>query len=396
MRSSMPLLVCFLGLATACSSADTKETVPPGDTGCKADSDCAGTPDTPLCDAEAKSCVALPLGYQIGYRDGTPASVIFTVIYEPDKQRSPTDLAFNPSKPEELWVVNQGDDSVIVMQKPGEPDVTSKRYHDPDAKHFMDRPPAISFGAMSENWGQTFGVCGDSDNGGNYFMGPALFSADLSIFAKPTPDGLGSHIDMLHSTSFCRGIAHVDANVYWTFNSQKKSLDKYDFHEDHGPGNDDHSDGEIYRYVKTQVLGVDDVPSHLFFEPSDQMLYVADTGNKRIAKLDTTTGTVGSSFSGDEQIKARKYVNDAVLVDVVPPGTLEAPSGIEIEGEVLFVSDNATSKFYAFRRDTGELLRSLDTGMPPGSLAGFTISPNDGKVYFVNMNDSRVYRIDPM
>ena len=51
------------------------------------------------------------------------------------------------------------------------------------AMHFMHLPPAIAFGA-----GDTFGTCGDGDNSGSNFMGPALFSADPAVFAKPTPD----------------------------------------------------------------------------------------------------------------------------------------------------------------------------------------------------------------
>jgi DNA-binding beta-propeller fold protein YncE len=319
--------------------------------------------------------------------------VDFAIVYEPDKPRQPTDLAFNPSQLDQLWVVNRYDDSAIVIDRPGQTDMASVRYHDPDASHFMDKPPALDFGAVSEQWGQTWATCGDSDNGGNYFMGPALFSARLDIFAKPTPDGLGSHLDMLHDSPFCRGIAHVEANVYWVFNSYGRALDKYDFHQDHGPGNDDHSDGEVFRYVAGSVLGVDGSPSHVFYHPDDGMLYVADTGNKRIAKLDPSTGTPGATFAGLEPVATRRIVDGAVLTDVVPPGVVEMPSGLEISGGVLYVTDRATSRFLAFQLD-GTLVRTLDTAMPPDSLAGFTFGP-DGRIYFVNTIDGRVYRIDP-
>ena len=315
-------------------------------------------------------------------------------VYETPTPRQPTDLAFNPAKPTELWVVNRKDDSVVIIQNPGTPEAEAIRRKDPAADHFMNKPPAIAFGAMTEEWGQTWGTCGDGDNGGNDFMGAALFSADPAVFAKPTPEGLGSHLDMLHSTTFCRGIAHVEANVYWVFNSDKKSLDYYDFQKDHGPGKDDHSDGEIFRYALGKVLGVDGVPSHLFYSPDDLHLYVADTGNKRIAKLDTTSGTVGKSFQGAEPVVTRKHVDGAVLVDVVPPGTLEEPSGIELHNDLIYVTDRATSRFHVFDL-TGKPVRHLDTGLPTGSLAGFTFGP-DGKIYFVDYITSRVYRIDPI
>jgi outer membrane protein assembly factor BamB len=313
-------------------------------------------------------------------------------VYEPDAPRQPTDLAFNSDNPSELWVVNR-DGSVLIIEHPGEENATSIRRRDPAADHFMDHPPALAWGTDSAMWGPTWGVCSDGNNGGDYFVGPSLMPGSLDIFAKPTPKGLGSHLDMLHSTAYCRGIAHVLANIYWVFNSDKGSLDKYDFHKDHGPGNDDHSDGEIWRYATGAVQGVDDVPSHLFYDADDQYLYIADTGNKRIAKLDTTKGTMGPSFPGSEDIQTRRMVNGAVVVDVVSTGLLSAPSGLEIRGGLLFVSDNATSKFHVFDK-MGKLIRSLDTGLPPQSLAGLAFG-QDGKAYFTNLQDSRVYRIDP-
>ena len=200
---------------------------------------------------------------------------------------------------------------------------------------------------------------------------------------------------MLHSTTFCRGIAHVQDNQYFVFNSTKKSLDKYDFAHDHGPGMDDHSDGDIYRYVAGSVLGVEDVSSHMIYDATTAQLYVADTGNARIAKLDTLSGTVGKSFSGFEPVNVRKEVDGAVLTDVVPPGTLEMPSGIELYEGLLYVTDAATSRFYVFDLE-GQLIRHLDTGLPPGSLSGFAFGPDDGKVYFVDTISARAYRIDPL
>ena len=363
---------------------------PPG--GCKANAHCAASVATPVCDVASGDCIALPPGFQIGHGDSSPTSVSFVLVHEQDMLRQPTDLAFNPSKPTELWVVNRLDDSTIIIQSPGAPEMTSERRHDPAASHFMDRPPAIAFGAVDDEWGQTFAVCGDSDNGGNDFMGAALFTADLDVYAKPTPDGLGSHLDMLHSTSFCRGLAHYEANVYFLFNADRGSIDKYDFREDHGPGADDHSDGEIYRYIRDTLTGATGIPSHLAFDPTDQQLYIADTGAARIVKLDTASGTVGSSFAGDEPA-LRRYMDDAVVADVVPPGVLASPSGLELHEDLLFVSDNATSRFYAFDLQ-GKLVRQLDTGFAPGSLAGFTFGP-DGKIYFVDMLTSRIYRLEP-
>jgi len=358
---------------------------------CASNAECASTPETPYCDSV---CLPKPAGWQIGVGDGSPTSVTFTLIADPGTPRISTDLDFNPSIPDQLWVVNSQDDSVYIVDRVGKADTAWQRKRDPAASHFMDKPPAIAFGTVVETWGQTFGVCGDSDNGGNKFMGPALFPSDLSIFTVETGTGLGSHLDMLHSTSFCRGIAHVEGNVYFAFNSDKGSLDRYDFVIDHGPGLDDHSDGIIRRYVEGQVAGVDGIPSHLDYDAETGLLYVADTGNKRVAVLDTASGTMGASFSGDEPVD-RNEMDGAMLMDLVPPGTLEAPSGILVHDGVVFVTDNATSVIYAFD-DEGAPLRFLETGLAPGSLVGLTLGIEDGLVYFVDKGTSRVYRIDPI
>lgn len=320
-----------------------------------------------------------------------------TVIYQPSTSRRPVDLAFNPSVPFHLWVLNNGDDSVEILQRPGGPNASVRRLRDPAASHFMHRPTGLAFGAVVPRWGQTFGVCGDNDNshwGTPGFMGPALFSADLSVFAQPTPGGLGSHLDMLHSTSFCRGIAHLRDNRYFVFNADKGSLDEYDFHRDHGPGMDDHADGEIYRWVQGQVQGLSGVPSHLAYSRDENVLYVADTGHRRVVALDLSTGTLGAPFPGLEKIAARRYVDGAVLTDVVPPGVLQAPSGIELHGGLLHVTDHMTSRIHVFERD-GTPVRVIDTGLPGGSLAGLAIGPHDGKIYFTDRISGRVYRVDP-
>ncbi|WP_437975201.1 hypothetical protein WMF11_45405 [Sorangium sp. So ce295] len=382
------LVLASVGLLPACSGADAD--APLSSTPrCSASPECAATPDTPLCDQALGACVELPPGSAIGVKDGSPSSVALVSVFEPNRQREPTDLAFNPERPEDLWVVNRKDDSVIIITKPGAPDGSWVRLRDPAAAHFMDQPPAIAFGHPG-----TFGVCGDNDNGGNYFMGPSLFSSDLSIFATETPDGLGSHLDMLHSSSFCKGIAHEQANVYWVFNGNDKALDRYDFAHDHGPGHDDHSDGEIYRYAAGEVLGVEAMSSHIFYSAKEERLYVADTGHKRLLKLDPTSGVPGASFDGQEPVKVRRHMDGATLIEFVPPGTLEAPSGLEVHEDLVYVTDHATSRIYAF--DTaGQVVRTLDTGLPAGSLAGITFGP-DGKLYLVDMLTSRVYRIDPI
>lgn len=383
-------------LVSACSSEPTTSSSSGGSSGtagppCNADTECSG--GTPLCDTTAKACVALPPGNEIGYRDGAAGSVAFTEIYKADAAAKLTDLAFDPQSGN-LWVIGYGDNSTHVGNGVMEGKGTWKRAVDPAAKHFMHKPPAFAM-----TGGGFWGICGDNDNSqngpANLFMGPATFSMDPNIFGKRTAGGLGSHLDMLHNSPNCKGIAHVDGSKFWVYNGYDNALDLYDFGQPHPPGGDDHSDGKIFRYAAGKVKpSTDGTSSHLFYDAEDGLLYAADTGNGRIVKLDTKSGKKGGGLDrANEPLVDEGMFDGATLEEVVPPGTLEKPSGLEINGGLLYVTDAATSQFHVFDK-SGKMIRSLSTDLPGGSLSGFTFGP-DKKIWFTDRVGGRVLRIDP-
>jgi hypothetical protein len=393
---ALPLL-----LVGACSSSqvETKATGAPVAPKCTADTECTASADQPLCEVSSGACVALPAGHEIGYRDGTSSSVTFTEIYKTSASSKLIDLEFHPERTDELWAVGYGDDSIHIGTAIGSGAPTWKHLIDPAAGHFMHKPPALAMGTPG-----LVGTCGDNDNGqnqknsdgtANLFMGPALFSTNMSILGKSTSGGLGSHVDMLHNTPLCRGIAHASATVFWVFNAYDSSIDEYNFNKQHQPGGDDHSDGEIYRFVAGKVKGATDgTSSHLFFDASDGFLYIADTGNARIVRLDTKKGTKGGALDRQyEPVKDTAMMMGTSVEEIVPAGTLAKPSGIEIHGDLVYVTDAATSTFNVYDK-TGMALRSLATDLPAGSLSGFTFGP-DEKIYFTDKVGGRILRIDP-
>ena len=125
-----------------------------------------------------------------------------------------TDLAFNPQVDGELWTVNKDDDSVVIYRDL-DSSPTAEHIIDPYALHFMEKVTSIAFGAPG-----TFATCQDGRNTyngqgqPNDFTGPTLWSSDPAIFGITNPDAvdelgfdLGSHLDMLHESPQCMGIA---------------------------------------------------------------------------------------------------------------------------------------------------------------------------------------------
>jgi len=352
--------------------------------------------------ASGTTAPAAPKAPKLGKGDGSPTSVTLTAIATSDDGlKTPTDLDWNPMKPTELWVVSFKDDSIVTIADAPTDARVSLRRRDAAATHFMPNPTGIAFGANETTFGVpgTFAACGESRNerasgSANDFMGPALWSSDPTVFAKKDPIGLGSHLDMLHNTPLCMGIAHETANRYWVTGGFNKSIDLYDFKRDHNIGQDDHSDGESYQYARGQLGYVANVPSHLVYRAATQMVYVADTGNKRILALDPKTAKESGRVRAKEKMAVSVEMDGATLTDLVPATAgLQQPSGIALDGEILYVTDHATSRIHAFSLD-GKELQKLDTGLAAGSLAGISLGP-DGKLYIVDMVDSRVLRIDP-
>ncbi len=338
---------------------------------------------------------------ELGTGDHSAGSVTLTVIATAaEGLAEPRDLAFNPLRPSELWVVSHDDDSALIIGDAAADGRTFTKRIDGYALHFFEEVTALAFGADDTTIGVpgTFASCSDSRNTyngqapPNDFMGPVLWSSDLSVYAASNPNGLGSHLDMLHNTPYCMGIAHEAEHRYWVFGGLHGSIDRYDFVTDDGIGNDDHLDGLSWRYLHGEVERVPSVPSSLVYDAPTGFLYIADSGHARITRLDTATGSEGDMLLGPET--PIQMVDGAVSEDVVAPGEgLETPSGLELHRDILFVSDHGNSRILAYDLD-GNLLNYLDTGLPAGSLGGLAFGPDD-RLYFVDLVGDRVLRIDP-
>jgi hypothetical protein len=324
---------------------------------------------------------------------------------------SATAVAFNASVDGELWValrqfpsdkpctidIDTGCDALrgrmgVVSDATGAaPRGVIKE--DGNSWHFMRRPTSIAWGD-----GALFSACGEGYTD-NYeddttpYAGPALWSSDPSIFGvKPLSNQNGTHIDMLHETPYCMGMAHESANAFWAFNGDAGSLDRVDFHAPHRVGGDDHSDGEVRRFVAGQLKREPEVPSQLAYDAERQLVYVADTGNGRVLSVSPSTAQQGGEIDVYEELASSGRMEGAEVSVLVGSNVLQKPSGLALFKDKLYVSDNATSLVYQLDL-SGKVLRIWDTALPSGSVAGIALGP-DGRLYAANLLDGSVERVE--
>jgi hypothetical protein len=346
----------------------------------------------------------------LGYHDNDEESVRILEIGTEENAglNAPRDLAFNPDRPDELWVVNREDDSVSIFFDAGLDSQNVEHIVDPFAEHFMEEVSSIAFGKKDH-----FGTCQESRNTyngqamANNFMGPTLWSSDLSIFGESNEEAidalthqfgfytdLGSHLDMLHESPLCMGIAWEKDNVYWVFDGWHSDIVRYDFADDHGPGWDDHSDGEIVRYANDEIAMVRNVPSHMEMDRETGLLYIVDTGNIAIKVLDTTIGTRGDDLPVVEPGTTHYNMEDYDIKTIVDGNEygMEYPSGLALVEDTLFISDYGTGKIFAFDLD-GELIDEYQTALGAYSLTGI-FSRNLDELWFVGTAHNKLWKIE--
>lgn len=350
---------------------------------------CTAAPDGAPDDTAAEdTCAPSPLGCG----DGSRESVGWTyVLGQAEDLFDPKDLGFDASGI--LWVANRADDRTFLVFDPGTPDQTWERRRDGYAQHFMEETMAFSF-----DGGTQFGSCGESLNTyndrypGDLFMGPVLWTTDLDVFAEQDPYGLGSHLDMLHESPLCMGIAWEHDNVYWVFDGYNENIVRYDFQADHDVGQDYHGDGIIQRLSEPEVAYVAQVPAHMAIAPDTGILYAADPGNGRVVWIDTASGSAGERIRHSGEPVAQYNWLDGVDWGVVIEG-LDQPAGLALGSDRMWIGEHGTGIIHEVLLD-GTPVRTLDTGVGPAALFGIELGP-DGKLWVVDGAGLAVWRIEP-
>ena len=308
----------------------------------------------------------------------------------------PRDLDFNLNG--DLWTINKGTEnsggSTVKFTNPGTTGQTSLYQQDGNAWHFMSLPSGIAF-SDNGNFATSTSVYDANHNGGAPFAGPTLWSSDPAIYAQPS-GGNGSHLDMLHESPYCMGIASESDNVFWVFDANNNDIVRYDFGDDHGPGNANHDDGKVRRYPELVVNWIDaDISCHLVLQNTG-WLYIVDGGNQRILRLDINSGTVGGTpnFPQYDNVLA-EYTNvTGVTWEVVVSTGLTQPSGIDVIDDYLIVSDysNGDIVIYDVSSMPATEVGRLQTNDP--GIMGLVIGP-EGRIWYANATENKIVKIEP-
>jgi len=306
-------------------------------------------------------------------------------------------------------VANRADSSMIIFSNVGADNQSHQKVQSifDGGMHFFAEPAAISFadngnfGSIHESNEETQGPVSQGGTPSD-FMGPTMWTSNLNVFNAAH----SGHLDMMHNTPNGMGIAWEKDNVYWVFDGYHSSITRYDFGPDHGAGGTWHDDGVISRYAEGQVKRVANVVSHLEFDSSSNLLYIADTGNQRIATFLTTSGSRGADMSWDEVYDCFQHpgqavtcsdyhhMNDATLQTLVDGAShgISQPSGLALHNDHLYVTDYTTGNIYAFNK-TGMLMDWLNLGRP-NTLGGIEFDAQ-GNLFVVDTGANEVIRISP-
>lgn len=291
---------------------------------------------------------------------------------------SPVDLDFHPTRPNELWVLNQGTANTgastsTITDVGGAGQQTDYR-QDGNAWHFMALSTAIAFGDNG-NFGTSQGILDANRNGSN-FTGPSLWSSDMSIYAMvgdpPSQLVNGSHLDMLHQSPYSMGIAHEKDNVYWVFDGFYDNVVRYDFQEPHYPGGYDHDDAIIRRFAEVEVERKGNLPAHMVVAKPSRWLFICDTENSRIMQLDITSGTYSTDLTPNLENPAEYSLYENASFHVAVNSGLSDPIGIDYANHFLIVSDNASDEIIIYNTQAATGTETLAESKP----FSFAMFPN--------------------
>ena len=322
-------------------------------------------------------------------------------LFKPRDLDIPNDI----SRGNELWVINENSayfdftngGSTVTYYNYGTNSQWSDYRKDAYSAHFMHTASAIAFSGNG-GFANTLDTQDANGNPNGYFSGCTLWDSDTSTYARVNQSGplLGSHWDMIHQSPYSVGIAGEGDNVYWLFDGYHNTIVKYDFnepHPDHEHGGENHYDGVVMRYDEIQVQRVPELSSHMEIDQETGWLYVCDTGNQRVIRLNTLSGEVGETLNPYGESLAGYFSMINAEFEVVITDSLFQPTGLDIYNERLLVADyfNGEIIIYKLENNSVDRLGKIQTGLQ-NEIMGIKVD-NSGSIWIVCKNSHELYQL---
>lgn len=333
----------------------------------------------------------------LGNGDGTPQSVYLEVLVGPTWLYRPTDVAFGGRQRDECWVTDHAADAFVV--------VTDTESRKPTVRRFVDYRHVYARSVTSISFGErgTFATCQESDGAiladgsPNYLAGPTLWPASIDLFVALNESTLkGPFLERMRSSPLCMGVESVGNQTYYVLNGLTGDVDRIDFAPLSRPGGKGKPSGTKFRMIEGLVSRVPGVPSHMAFDAKTGWLYIADTGNSRVVRLDTQSGRAGNLiFDNPDPGTTYNKWKELIVEDFVSKESnrLSLPSGIVVVGQHVIVSDFATGQLLAFGPN-GDLVQTLDTGRGSMAVCGLDVDRKN-RLVFVDSVQREVVRVHP-
>lgn len=142
------------------------------------------------------------------------------------------------------------------------------------------------------------------------------------------------------------------------------------------------------------VTGTADAPARFYnpqglaLSPSGQYLYVADTNNHSIRRVDTVTGAVGTVFGSSSRVAG-------YLDNFGTNARFSFPTDVVLDaaGNTLFVADSGNRVIRSIYLNTGEVRTLVGTAANLSNPQG--VATGDGFVFFSDASGGNLFIVDP-
>ena len=152
----------------------------------------------------------------------------------------------------------------------------------------------------------------------------------------------------------------------------------------------------MYRYDEIIVNRVSGLSSHMVLDKDNEHLYVCDTGNQKIVRVNTDAGEISYNLNPyGENLQGYYSMAGAQYQTIIDSG-LTLPTGIDIYENYLIVSDYSNGDIIFYDLDNlgiNQELKRLHTNRE-NDVMSIKVGP-DGTIWYVGTNTNKLIQIIP-